>query len=156
MCRRRAIESSLHGDLRSAPGSQSNGEDRFLVIARARHQNILNLWGQHGESVCWADILRQENQAWFPRSACLIDCCEPGLCSLSLEFPSVACSSTFYSSWFIPTDWSVRAKGGSITFYSNRCDSFKQNTPPPLPVHPLFTSQPFSFQIELIFACMLF
>lgn len=150
ICRRRAIESPWHGDLRPAPESQSDSEDSSLLIVWARHQNILKLWGQHGENVCWADILRHETRhgsrdppAWL--TVVRLDS------AFSLEFPSAECSSTLYSSWFIPTDWSVRAKGGNIMFYSNHCDSF--NTPPPLPTHPLFTSQPF-LQIELIFACV--
>lgn len=78
--------------------------------------------------MCWADILRhttrhdsQDPPAWLT-VVCLDSV-------FSLEFPSVECFSTFYFSWFIPTDWSVRAEGENIMFYSNHYDSFKQWTP---------------------------
>lgn len=78
--------------------------------------------------MCWADILRhttrhdsQDPPAWLT-VLCLDSV-------FSLEFPSVECFSTFYFSWFIPTDWSVRAEGENIMFYSNHYDSFKQWTP---------------------------
>lgn len=42
----------------------------------------------------------------------------------SLEFQCVAFFPTFYSGWFIPTDWSVMAEGENIVVCCNHCDSF--------------------------------
>lgn len=96
--------------------------------SHTEHFEALRSGRQHGENVCWADILRhttrhdsQDPPAWLT-VVCLDSV-------FSLEFPSVECFSTFYSSWFIPTDWSVRAEGENIMFYSNHYDSFKQWTP---------------------------
>lgn len=130
-----------------------------LHVIRARHQNILKLWGlvDNMERMCAGPTFYDTPPGTVPEIR-LPDwlLSVSGLGSLSLEFPSVACSSAFYSSWFVPTDWSARAEGGNIMFCSNHCDSFwAANTTPPLPVHPLFTSQPF-LQIEVESARVLF
>lgn len=92
------------------------------------HFEALRSGRQHRGNVRWAKVLRhttrhdsQDPPAWLT-VVCLDSV-------FSLEFPSVECFSTFYSSWFIPTDWSVRAEGENIMFYSNHYDSFKQWTP---------------------------
>lgn len=92
------------------------------------HFEALRSGRQHGENVCWADILRHttRHDSQDPPSWLTVVCLDS---VFSLEFPSVECFSKFYSSWFIPTDWSVRAEGENIMFYSNHYDSFKQWTP---------------------------
>lgn len=124
------IESPWYGDLRPVSESQSDSEDWALLIVRARHQNILKLWGlvDNTERLCAGPHFRTHHQARFhtQRVQTHVVCLDS---AFSLEFPSVECSSAFYSSWFFPTDWSARAEGGNIMFYSNHCDSFKQWTP---------------------------
>lgn len=127
--RAQMIESPWYGDLRPVPESWQWGQSSAHRPSQTpEHFETLRSGRRHGAIVCWAHILRhttrhvsQDLAAW--RTVVCLDS------AVSLEFPSVECSSAFYSSWFVPTDWSARAEGGNIMFYSNHCDSFKQWTP---------------------------
>lgn len=104
--------------------------NRALLIVRARHQKILKPWGlvDNTERMCAGPTFYDTPPGTIPkiRLPVTVVCLDS---VFSLEFPSVERFSTFYSSWFIPTDWSVRAEGENIMLYSNHYDSFKRRTP---------------------------
>lgn len=67
--RAQMIESPWYGDLRPVPESQSDSEDRALLIVRARHQNILKLWGlvDDTERLCAGPTFYDTPPGTFPK-----------------------------------------------------------------------------------------
>lgn len=67
--RAQMIESPWYGDLRPVPESQPDSEDRALLIVRARHQNILKLWGlvDDTERLCAGPTFYDTPPGTFPK-----------------------------------------------------------------------------------------